>query len=247
MLFNGSSGYVRVANSAALQLAGDLTLELWLNVSLGARQTLISKSYLHEFELTLETNGVLNLYQGNGTAYGSAWSAVGAVTGNSWHHAVVTREAATQTVRFYVDGVARGSGVSATVPTVGSSGVSIGRSQVGAKYLNGYLEDVAVYAAALSPEQIARHYAMRNADATSTHVELRLVASDPDGHALTYSATGLPPGLTIGTATGLISGTLTSANAGTYHVTVTASDGDASQSQSFTWTVTQILSAPTLA
>jgi hypothetical protein len=247
MLFNGSTGYVRVANSAALQLAGDLTLELWLNVSLGARQTLISKSYLHEFELTLETNGVLNLYQGNGTAYGSAWSAVGAVTANSWHHAVVTREAATQMVRFYVDGVARGSGVSATVPTVGSSGVSIGRSQSGGKHVSGYLEEVVAYAAALSPEQIARHYALRNADATSTSVQLRLVASDPDGHALAYSATGLPPGLTIGAATGLISGTLTSANAGTYHVTVTASDGDASQSQSFTWTVTQILSAPTLA
>src|SRR5439155_8794366 len=67
--FNGATAYVRVPNSAAVQLAGDLTIELWLNVSLAARQTLISKGYLHEFELTLETDGRLNLYQGDGSTY----------------------------------------------------------------------------------------------------------------------------------------------------------------------------------
>ena len=52
--FNGSNAFVRVPNAAALQLTGDLTIELWINVSLAARQTLISKNYLREFELTLE-------------------------------------------------------------------------------------------------------------------------------------------------------------------------------------------------
>src|SRR5204863_9029165 len=46
MRFNGSTGYVRVTNSAAVQLAGDLTIELWLNVSLATRQTPVSKDYL---------------------------------------------------------------------------------------------------------------------------------------------------------------------------------------------------------
>jgi hypothetical protein len=246
MLFNGSTSYVRVPDNAALQLAGDLTLELWLNVSLSLRQTLISKNYLHEFELMLETDGTLNLYQGNGAAYSNAWSSAGAIAANSWHHAVVTREAATQTVRFYVDGVARGSGVSAKAPTVSSNGVSIGRSESGVQYANGCLEDVAVYPRALRPEQIALHYAMRNADAASTPVQLQLVASDPAGRALMFSATGLPPGLIIGATTGLVSGMLTSASAGTYHVTVTASNGSMSQAQSFTWTVNQAQVAPRL-
>jgi PKD repeat protein len=238
LLLNGSTGYVRVTNSAAVQLAGDLTIELWVNVSLAARQTLISKHYLHEFELTLETNGVLNLYQGNGAAYSNAWSAAGAVTANTWHHVVVTREAATQTIRFYVDGVARGSGVSAIVPTAGPNAVSIGRSAGGSQYVNGSLDEVALYAAVLSPTQIATHWAMRVADGTGTPVALPLVASDPDGDALTYSAVGLPPGLAVNAATGLISGTLTAASAGIYPVTATASDGRLAQSQSFTWTVT---------
>src|SRR4029077_5721711 len=77
-------------------------------------------------------------------------------------------------------------------------------------------------------------------------VSLQLNASDPDGDTLTYSATGLPPALTVNTTTGLISGTLQSTSAGTYSVTATASDGSLTSSQTFTWTVTNVNRAPTL-
>jgi O-glycosyl hydrolase len=66
-------------------------------------------------------------------------------------------------------------------------------------------------------------------------VSLQIQASDP-GQTLTYSATGLPAGLSINSSTGLISGTPTTA--GTSSVTVTATDGTgASGSATFTWTV----------
>jgi hypothetical protein len=66
---------------------------------------------------------------------------------------------------------------------------------------------------------------------------LQLSASDPDGQPLTYSASGLPPGLTLMASTGFISGTPTTA--GTYTVRASASDGAlTSASQSFTWTIT---------
>ena len=82
--------------------------------------------------------------------------------------------------------------------------------------------------------------------AENATVSLQLVASDPDGDALTYSATGLPPALTVNATTGLISGTLSFTSAGTYSVTATASDGSLSKSQTFTWTVTNVNRAPTL-
>ena len=66
MLFDGASGDIQVPGTPSLSLSGDLTIELWVNVSNGGRQTLISKDYLREFELTLESNGELNFYQGNG-------------------------------------------------------------------------------------------------------------------------------------------------------------------------------------
>ncbi|WP_042426571.1 putative Ig domain-containing protein [Streptacidiphilus anmyonensis] len=67
-----------------------------------------------------------------------------------------------------------------------------------------------------------------------TAVSKQLSATDSAGKSLTYSATGLPAGLSI-SSTGLISGTPTTA--GTSNVTVTATSGTASGSTSFTWTV----------
>jgi hypothetical protein len=73
--------------------------------------------------------------------------------------------------------------------------------------------------------------------AVGTAASLQVQASDSaSGQTLTYSATGLPAGLSINTSTGLISGTPTTA--GTSNVTVTAKDTTgASGSASFTWTV----------
>ncbi len=73
---------------------------------------------------------------------------------------------------------------------------------------------------------------------------LTLQASDADGDALVFTATGLPTGLPSGLeiGNGVISGT--PSEAGTYSVTATVQDGrGGTASASFTWTV---LAAPTV-
>jgi hypothetical protein len=73
---------------------------------------------------------------------------------------------------------------------------------------------------------------------------LQLTGSDPEGHAITYSAAGLPPGLFIGTATGFVSGTPTAA--GSYSVTARVHDGMLqSSAQTFTWSVANAPTADT--
>ena len=70
-----------------------------------------------------------------------------------------------------------------------------------------------------------------------TAASLQIHASDSaSGQTLTYSATGLPAGLSINSSTGLISGTATTAQ--TTSVTVKATDTTgASGTAAFTWTV----------
>jgi PKD repeat protein len=64
---------------------------------------------------------------------------------------------------------------------------------------------------------------------------------------LTYSAVSLPAGLTIDAGSGVISGTVAVGAAGTYTVTVSASDGSLTGSSTFTWIVTRGANhAPTL-
>ncbi|WP_443062264.1 M4 family metallopeptidase [Streptomyces sp. NBC_00386] len=69
-----------------------------------------------------------------------------------------------------------------------------------------------------------------------TAVSLQVSASSTNTGSLTYSATGLPTGLSISSSTGAITGTPTTA--GTYSTTVTVTDSTgATGTASFTWTV----------
>ncbi|MEM7255522.1 MAG: putative Ig domain-containing protein, partial [Pseudomonadota bacterium] len=72
---------------------------------------------------------------------------------------------------------------------------------------------------------------------------LPIVASDPENDPLTFSATGLPPGLSIDPASGLIAGIIDNGGVpGDFSVSVSVTDdpSDASRAVSvpFTWTVT---------
>lgn len=73
-------------------------------------------------------------------------------------------------------------------------------------------------------------------------INLQVTARDPDGTPLTYSAAGLPPGLSI-SSSGLITGTIAPGASGgkskKYAVTVTVSDGFGTAKSTFTWTLTR--------
>lgn len=69
-------------------------------------------------------------------------------------------------------------------------------------------------------------------------VTLPIVASDPNGDVLSFSAAGLPAGLSINPVTGVIYGTVAAGTRGTHHVMVTVFDGELAASASFIWRVT---------
>ena len=84
------------------------------------------------------------------------------------------------------------------------------------------------------------HRDARSDNAWGDFSQLRqtIPTTDGEGDPLTYSATGLPPGLNINTTTAEISGPLTTA--GSYAVTVTVSDGTNNVPVSFSWDVNTV-------
>ena len=81
---------------------------------------------------------------------------------------------------------------------------------------------------------------LRNPGSMSTvvgqSVNLQLSASDPGGLVLTYSVAGLPPGLTLGRGTGVISGIPGAPGAYIVLISVT-NTSSLSALQTFTWTI----------
>ena len=86
-------------------------------------------------------------------------------------------------------------------------------------------------------------------DSEGSVIAIDASATDPEADTLSYSATGLPPGVLIDTVSGIIIGVIDpSAGAGSpYTTTVTVSDGTGTSSDSFIWTISATNQAPTAA
>ena len=86
-------------------------------------------------------------------------------------------------------------------------------------------------------------------DAEGTSVSISVSATDPLGESITYSASGLPVGVTMDTGTGLISGTIsyTAASSSPYSVALTVTDASSNTDvDTFVWTVTNVNRTPTV-
>ena len=81
----------------------------------------------------------------------------------------------------------------------------------------------------------------------ATVSDVTATATDASDGTLTFTATGLPAGLSINPTTGAMTGTIgdDDATANPYSVTITASDGTYSGSATFTWTVKPIVTVTT--
>jgi PA14 domain/CotH kinase protein/Bacterial Ig domain/Lamin Tail Domain/Chitobiase/beta-hexosaminidase C-terminal domain/Divergent InlB B-repeat domain len=97
-------------------------------------------------------------------------------------------------------------------------------------------EFVAVFAPGPAPSAPALAAVAAKTVATGDLVNIPLVATDSNGHTLSFSATGLPRGVGINARTGIIFGRLTTP--GSYSAVVTVTNGGSSATLPITWTVT---------
>ena len=148
----------------------------------------------------------------------------------------------TGTVTFYDAGTSLGTGtLSSGVATYSSSALDAGSHAITASYGGdtNYLTGTSSFLVQTikSPVSVTNPGTQSSTEGGSA--SLSISASDSTSGTLLYAATGLPPGLTMNVTSGVISGTFAPSDAayGPYLVSVTASDGTYSDTESFTWNV----------
>jgi len=118
-----------------------------------------------------------------------------AVNDGSWHHVVLTRDAASGDVQVYVDGTLEDSATSRQ-GTIGTTFSSIGRIEdTGGTpaYFDGRLEDVQVYDSVLSAGEVGTLTGVTDGGLT-TGSKSFASAVDPSGLTLQNVSATLPPG-----------------------------------------------------
>jgi len=162
--FDGINDYVKVNNSASLDMGDTFTVALWVNYEGGStprnyERMLTRKAAWNSFngwEISLETNYDTDITvrgsSGAGYPPNGADDVVSSWAAGGWHHIVVVYEGATATV--YSDGVQRDT---VTIAAVRNNNLPlyIGRyGEFNIHHWNGLIDEVRIYDRALSVEEI---------------------------------------------------------------------------------------------
>jgi hypothetical protein len=155
---NGTSQYLSIANTTALDLPGDFTIECWFNTTnASANQTIVSKWNTSAYGWTTSVNTTaqtVSIGVGNSGTYvnGYGWNAT--INANIWYHLAFTRSGST--FRAFLNGTlltgtyTDSSNLSATATTY------IGRDDTLTRNFYGYISNlrivkgVAVYTSTFS-------------------------------------------------------------------------------------------------
>ena len=156
--FDGVNDYVLVPDSSSLDLTAGVTLEAWIkrNKS-GVWQVVVGKpgnglSKYENYALWFNTQNQVVAYFGDGVGFVSVVSPLD----TNWHHVAASYNNAT--ARLYVDGALAAQATSPIHLTANSLPLNLGRTNSGSYYFGGLLDEVAVYATALSSDRILAHY-----------------------------------------------------------------------------------------
>lgn len=155
--FNGTTGYINVPDTAAIDLGNTFSLEFWIKRgSTGSVQVLAGKGPTGGYTPAIESNNKPTFY---GYALGGSCESSVAITDTTtWHHVVFVAGGGVNNDKIYVDG----ADVTVTLADLTfldtTAALIIGADNGPSTFYNGALSNVAFYTVALSGATILAHY-----------------------------------------------------------------------------------------
>jgi len=273
-LFNGTTQSVVMPYSASLN-PNDFTIAAWVrhDAALGTARCVLasrdeSTGTKKGYGLWVTPDGFWQLRTG---ADASGLKG-GAITVGQWTHVAATFRTTsvsgptlTGVRRLYINGILVNEDTGTYVPNASKPFIVGAADSPGTAFFAGAVDEVTLHQAPLSQPDILALRDLRHATSIVPQnlspqitnpgaqasligavVSLPVTANDPENDPITFSATGLPTGLTISPGSGVISGSVTVA--GAFNVTVTVSDGISTPATAaFVWNVTAGLTLQPLA
>jgi len=111
----------------------------------------------NDFGVSLRSDGRVVAGVGGGNDV-SVVSSSGGYNNGAWHHVVFTRTRASGALALYVDGVAAGTATGSIVSLTAPVNLNFGRIATGVNYLDGSLDEVALYNTVVPPATVTAHY-----------------------------------------------------------------------------------------
>jgi len=158
---DGLNDRVAVADSASLQVRGDMSIEVrvWFD-SLEAFDTLVSKDLVssnRSFDFRRTTSGRIEFYAFKAVDYSHWRTDINVVSADTWHHLVVAYDNAADDAAFYVDGQPVSSSpvtLKAGAIAAGASPLWLGGRPNGANYLGGMVAYARMWNRTLGREEV---------------------------------------------------------------------------------------------
>ncbi len=234
---DGASGDVTTSLIGGVNTAGSIMA--WVQMSalpsvLNQIEYVAGESQTgNDFDLQFTTDNVLRFYSTSSNQNLSYTPALSNLL-NQWHMIVATFDNTAGRRVLYWDGQPVASDTVQSL-TNKMGPFEIGNSSVfGGRYFDGAIDEVGVWSFALSPSQIAQIYEepnerLPNGLTTQTYGPFTIAAAGGSG-SYTYTATGVPSGLTLSSA-GVLTGQPTAAVNSAF-LTVKATDTVTSQTSS---------------
>ncbi|GAA3509868.1 LamG-like jellyroll fold domain-containing protein [Georgenia daeguensis] len=156
LVLDGTGGYVRVPDSASLDLSGPMTVAAWVRPQVLATQYVVKKATngtRDGFELSLSSTG-RGFFRVNEATSDDRYrvNATSVHPLGTWVHLAGTYDGTT--MRFYVDGVLQGSVAGPSAVATNGLALGIGAEPGGYRKFRGGLDEVRVYDRALTAQEI---------------------------------------------------------------------------------------------
>jgi len=169
--FDGSSSYISLGTPSNLRISPSVSISAWIKTSSGSTEVIeqLSTPSLGghiAYGISVNSSGQIAMRVEYASSLFSNLNTTTTVTDGNWHHIVCIYNAGTQTI--YIDNVSRASGGtgSSIYYETTSGGAYMGVDFSGgsdSSYFNGDLDEVGIWAKALSTTEIANLYNSGNA------------------------------------------------------------------------------------